>query len=93
MCIILDLQVQNNLARPFPFIREVEVLDRGDVGAGQVAGGQANMQQRLGGLVSAIGKTVRKKAVTAYERIGTTSAALTPRQRDRCRGTRGSLSP
>jgi len=86
-------QVQNNLARPFPFIKEVEVVGEGNSSgststtssssssnslvAGTASGATPDDPKsspynisRLNFMVSAITKSVRKSATTAYERIG-----------------------
>jgi hypothetical protein len=84
-------QLQCQLARPFPFIREVPSAAAGAKGGAGAAstggmvvgssgtGGLNQVQQRLSSMVLSIGKTVKKSAVsayTAYERIGAFTLAL-----------------
>jgi hypothetical protein len=78
-------QLQCQLARPFPFIREVpttassggrraaSTAATAGVAEGSGIGGLNHVQQRLSSMVLSIGKHVKKSAAaaaTAYERIG-----------------------
>lgn len=72
-------ELQNNLSRPFPCIREVvsssprSTSSYGTAGAEENGTSIINMQQRFSTMVLSIGKTVKKSAIsayTAYERIG-----------------------
>jgi hypothetical protein len=70
--------VQNNLSRPFPFIREVvEGGQEPEQIKSPSQGGGINVG-RLGFMVSSIGKSVVKSAATAVERIGASPCAAQP---------------
>ena len=86
-------QLQNQLSRPFPFIRrtttaaaaaaegtaEATAGDGGGSGSGGGGGGGLNqVQQRLSSMVMSIGKTVKKSAVSAYTAYERIGACCAP---------------
>jgi hypothetical protein len=61
------INLQNQLSKPFPFIREMAISS--DDASANAAGGGATMM-RLSSMVSNLGKNVRKYAEVGYQRLG-----------------------
>lgn len=65
--------LQNTLARPFPFIKEVAATSTSTPAGGSTPADGGGGIQQFRGLLASLGKKVRKSAVsayTAYERMG-----------------------